>query len=61
MGTLPPHIRPIQNGSPFILGTSDGYTRAQVFYIRNDGGVAVGPYPKGRVMQFHGIFPLAQD
>lgn len=56
MGTLPPHFKPV-NGS-FILGTSDGYTRAQVFYIRGNGEVAIGPYPKGRVMQFHGIFPL---
>lgn len=58
MGIIPPHIRPV-NGS-FILGTSDSYTRAQVFYINADGNVRIGPFPRGRVMQFHGIFPLAQ-
>jgi len=59
MGILPPWIKPV-NGS-FILGTSDGYTRAQVFYLRFNGEVAIGPAPRGRVMQFHGIFPIAQD
>jgi hypothetical protein len=36
------------------------YTRAQVFYVFGDGTIRIGPYPVGRVMQFHGIFPLAQ-
>lgn len=56
MGTLPDWIKPV-NGS-FILGTSDGYRRAQVFYLRGTGEVMIGPYPIGRVMQFHGIFPI---
>jgi hypothetical protein len=58
MGTLPAFIKPAENS--WILGTSNNYTRAQVFYVRGDGTIRIGPYPSGRVMQFHGIFPLAQ-
>jgi hypothetical protein len=57
-GTLPPYIKPAEGS--FILGTSNNYQKAQVFYIRQNGDVAIGPNPQGRVMQFHGIFPLQQ-
>jgi hypothetical protein len=58
MGTLPAYIKPAEGS--FILGTSNNYTRAQVFYVYGDGTIRIGPFPEGRVMQFHGIFPLAQ-
>ena len=55
-GVLPSYMKPA-DGS-FILGTSNGYQKAQVFLVSADGNVRIGPNPQGRVFQFHGIVPL---
>ena len=56
-GTLPPSIQPAESG--FVLGTSNNYTKTQVFRIKPNGRVEIGPDPQGSIFMFHGIFPLA--
>lgn len=42
----------------YIMGTSDRYKKAQLYVLKTDGNIIIGPGMAGTIAQFNGLAPL---
>lgn len=61
IGHIPPSAMAaglMPENNSWVIGTDDSYSGLNIFMVRADGTIRLGPRPNGKIFMFQGTFPI---